>query len=82
MDWERFAYARLDTTTVLPEYILSSGKMDSLSQQEASMKNTTKQTLHTSAMKCPADRFEILMFDSELCLNRQFHATIRPLYKQ
>ncbi|XP_057773140.1 MMS19 nucleotide excision repair protein homolog [Salvia miltiorrhiza] len=34
--------------------------------------------LRTSA----ADAFHIIMSDSEECLNREYHATIRPLYKQ
>ncbi|KAG5248676.1 MMS19 nucleotide excision repair protein [Salix suchowensis] len=29
-----------------------------------------------------ADAFQVLLSDSELCLNRKFHAIIRPLYKQ
>lgn len=31
---------------------------------------------------CAADAFHVLMSDSEVCLNRKFHAIIRPLYKQ
>ncbi|KAJ4912490.1 ARM repeat superfamily protein [Raphanus sativus] len=38
--------------------------------------------LHPSAMKHAADAFLILMSDSGECLNRKFHAVIRPLYKQ
>lgn len=33
-------------------------------------------------MRSAADAFHILISDSETCLNRRFHATIRPLYKQ
>lgn len=33
-------------------------------------------------MKSAADAFHILMSDSEDCLNRNYHAVIRPLYKQ
>ncbi|XP_073299299.1 MMS19 nucleotide excision repair protein homolog isoform X2 [Primulina huaijiensis] len=33
-------------------------------------------------MKCAADSFHIIMSDSEECLNRRYHAVIRPLYKQ
>ena len=71
-----------DITMVLLECILSSGKMDSLSQKQASIKNSFEQNVHTSVMKCAADAFQILMSDSELRLNRKFHATIRPLLKQ
>ncbi|KAL3528688.1 hypothetical protein ACH5RR_008010 [Cinchona calisaya] len=35
-----------------------------------------------SLMKSAADAFHILMSDSEDCLNRKYHAVIRPLYKQ
>ncbi|KAI9107760.1 hypothetical protein K1719_021096 [Acacia pycnantha] len=47
------------------------------SQEETCMKN-----LDPLVMKCAADAFHILMSDSEDCLNRKFHARIRPLYKQ
>lgn len=33
-------------------------------------------------MRSAADAFHILISDSETCLNRRFHATIQPLYKQ
>lgn len=44
--------------------------------------NCSGHALHPSAMKHAADAFSILMSDSEECLNRKFHAVIRPLYKQ
>ncbi|KAL1188270.1 MMS19 nucleotide excision repair-like protein [Cardamine amara subsp. amara] len=44
--------------------------------------NRSGHALHPSAMKHSADAFFILMSDSEVCLNRKFHAVIRPLYKQ
>ncbi|EOA12831.1 hypothetical protein CARUB_v10025791mg [Capsella rubella] len=44
--------------------------------------NSSGHALHPSAMKHAADAFSILMSDSEVCLNRKFHAVIRPLYKQ
>ncbi|CAH8362109.1 unnamed protein product [Eruca vesicaria subsp. sativa] len=44
--------------------------------------NSSGNALHPSAMKHAADAFLILMSDSEVCLNRKFHAVIRPLYKQ
>ncbi|XP_010439334.1 PREDICTED: MMS19 nucleotide excision repair protein homolog isoform X1 [Camelina sativa] len=44
--------------------------------------NCSGHALHPSAMKHAADAFSILMSDSEVCLNRKFHAVIRPLYKQ
>ncbi|GJY16789.1 MMS19 nucleotide excision repair protein homolog isoform X1 [Tanacetum coccineum] len=33
-------------------------------------------------MRAAADSFSIIMSDSEDCLNKRLHATIRPLYKQ
>ncbi|KAL0319306.1 UNVERIFIED_CONTAM: MMS19 nucleotide excision repair protein [Sesamum angustifolium] len=33
-------------------------------------------------MKCAGDAFHIIMSDSGECLNRLYHATVRPLYKQ
>ncbi|CAH9063551.1 unnamed protein product [Cuscuta epithymum] len=35
-----------------------------------------------SLRKSAADAFHVLMSDSEACLNRKYHATIRPLHKQ
>lgn len=43
---------------------------------------TSGNAMHPSAMKHAADAFFILMSDSGECLNRKFHAVIRPLYKQ
>ncbi|KVI05926.1 Armadillo-like helical [Cynara cardunculus var. scolymus] len=36
----------------------------------------------THLMRAAADSFSIIMSDSEACLNKRLHATIRPLYKQ
>ncbi|CAN7125317.1 unnamed protein product [Brassica rapa subsp. narinosa] len=44
--------------------------------------NSSGNALHPSALKHAADAFLTLMSDSEVCLNRKFHAVIRPLYKQ
>ncbi|XP_012069080.1 MMS19 nucleotide excision repair protein homolog isoform X1 [Jatropha curcas] len=44
--------------------------------------NNCKKEVDLSEMKSAADAFQILMSDSELCLNRKFHAIIKPLYKQ
>ncbi|KAM7254505.1 hypothetical protein ACFE04_003885 [Oxalis oulophora] len=33
-------------------------------------------------IKCAADAFQILTSDTDDCLNKKFHAIIRPLYKQ
>ncbi|CAN8265756.1 unnamed protein product [Cochlearia groenlandica] len=44
--------------------------------------NCSGNALSPSAMKHAADAFFILMSDSDMSLNRKFHAVIRPLYKQ
>ncbi|KAF8713485.1 hypothetical protein HU200_028262 [Digitaria exilis] len=36
----------------------------------------------TSVAKSAAGAFHIMMSDSEVCLNKKFHARIKPLYKQ
>ncbi|KAL6880640.1 hypothetical protein ACP4OV_012205 [Aristida adscensionis] len=36
----------------------------------------------TSLAKSAASAFRVMMSDSEVCLNRNFHARIKPLYKQ
>ncbi|KAG9141127.1 hypothetical protein Leryth_001625 [Lithospermum erythrorhizon] len=33
-------------------------------------------------MRSAADAFQVLMSESEVCLNKKYHATVRPLYKQ
>ncbi|KAL2590882.1 hypothetical protein AAZV13_13G312600 [Glycine max] len=47
-----------------------------------SLENTEEHIQDLLVMKCAADAFHVLMSDSEVCLNRKFHAMIRPLYKQ
>ena len=47
-----------------------------------SLENTEEQIQDLLVIKCATDAFHVLMSDSEVCLNRKFHATIRPLYKQ
>ncbi|XAR50685.1 hypothetical protein NMG60_11005079 [Bertholletia excelsa] len=49
-------------------------------RQGSSIDSSDQDMLHL--MKSAADAFNILMSDSEACLNRTFHAIIRPLYKQ
>uniref|UniRef100_A0A2N9GRY4 MMS19 nucleotide excision repair protein n=1 Tax=Fagus sylvatica TaxID=28930 RepID=A0A2N9GRY4_FAGSY len=71
-----------DVTMIFLECILSNGKTDALPLKQHSLENSCEQDLHASVMKCAADAFHVLMSDSEVCLNRKFHAIIRPLYKQ
>ncbi|XVE88815.1 hypothetical protein DITRI_Ditri19aG0098700 [Diplodiscus trichospermus] len=70
-----------DMTTIFLQCLQSSRRAD-ISHQEKGIENNYELDLHHSVMKSAADAFQILMGDSELCLNREFHAVIRPLYKQ
>ncbi|XP_073264170.1 MMS19 nucleotide excision repair protein homolog isoform X2 [Populus alba] len=67
-----------DITIVFLECLQSNGRMGALPLEE----NNCNWDMRLSAMKCAADAFQVLMSDSEPCLNRKFHAIIRPLYKQ
>jgi len=58
------------------------GTKSSLPFIKDSLGNTEEQIQDPLVMKSAADAFHILMSDSEVCLNKKFHATIRPLYKQ
>ncbi|XP_062156644.1 MMS19 nucleotide excision repair protein homolog isoform X2 [Alnus glutinosa] len=71
-----------DVTMIFLEFLLSNNRMDALSLKHHSLEKSFEQDLHPSTMKSAADAFHILMSDSEVCLNRKFHAIIRPLYKQ
>jgi DNA repair/transcription protein MET18/MMS19 len=71
-----------DVTMIFLEFLLSNNRMDALSLKHHSLEKSFEQDLHPSVMKSAADAFHILMSDSEVCLNRKFHAIIRPLYKQ
>lgn len=59
-----------DITMTFIECLLSNSKLGSFSLEQESV------------VKYAADAFKILMGDSEDCLSRKLHATIRPLYKQ
>lgn len=69
-----------DVTMIFLECLLSNSNALPLSQH--SLENSCEQDLRASVIKSAADAFRILMSDSEVCLNRKFHAIIRPLYKQ
>lgn len=68
-----------DITMVFLEYLLPT---DGRPSKQASLQDEQDHDIHSSALKYAADSFQILMSDSEDCLNRRFHAIIRPLYKQ
>ncbi|KAB1218501.1 hypothetical protein CJ030_MR3G026381 [Morella rubra] len=71
-----------DVTMIFLEFLLSNNKEGDLPLKQQSLENSCEQDLHPSVMKSAADAFHILMCDSEVCLNPEFHAIIRPLYKQ
>lgn len=70
-----------DVTMILLERS-SSGSKSTLPLTQDAPANTDERILDPLVTKCAADAFHILMGDSEDCLNRNFHARIRPLYKQ
>ncbi|XWS11994.1 hypothetical protein CRYUN_Cryun37aG0052400 [Craigia yunnanensis] len=71
-----------DMTMIFLWCLQSSGGADISHQEKGASQNNYELNLDHSVMKSAADAFQILMGDSELCLNREFHAVIRPLYKQ
>ncbi|XP_021294698.1 MMS19 nucleotide excision repair protein homolog isoform X2 [Herrania umbratica] len=71
-----------DITMIFLQCLQPNGRAEILHQEEGISENNNELDLHHSVMKRAADAFQILMGDSEVCLNRGFHAVIRPLYKQ
>ncbi|KAJ0007327.1 hypothetical protein Pint_29613 [Pistacia integerrima] len=71
-----------DITMILIECLLSNDKKGSSPAEQESSEDISEQGVHPSVMKCASNAFQILMSDSENCLCRKFHATVRPLYKQ
>lgn len=70
-----------DVTMILLSCLLSSSDIGALSLNEGQLNSNNEQDI-LRFKTCAADAFQILMTDSEDCLNRRFHAVIRPLYKQ
>lgn len=70
-----------DITLILLDCLLSNGKAESTPPKQDSLVDSSQQDV-PSVTKYAADAFQILISDSEDCLSRKFHATIRPLYKQ
>lgn len=71
-----------DMTMIFLRCFESSQRADISHQEKDISENNNELDLHHSVMRSAADAFQILMGDSEMCLNREFHAVIRPLYKQ
>ncbi|KAK2425246.1 MMS19 nucleotide excision repair protein [Trifolium repens] len=70
-----------DITMIFTECLISDRK-SSLPLIEGSHENNEEQKWDSLARKCAAEAFHVLMSDAEVCLNKNFHATIRPLFKQ
>ncbi|KAA8540352.1 hypothetical protein F0562_024729 [Nyssa sinensis] len=70
-----------DITMTFLSCLLSDGDAQTLPLKQGSLIDSSKQDV-LPLMKSAADAFHVLMSDSEACLNRKFHAIIRPLYKQ
>ncbi|XP_042517335.1 MMS19 nucleotide excision repair protein homolog [Macadamia integrifolia] len=62
--------------------LLSSGEIGILPVEKDSLGDCNGQDIDPVVMKSAADAFHVLLGDSEVCLNKRCHATIRPLYKQ
>lgn len=71
-----------DVTMVLLECLLSKSRSDVSPLEQVILEKDCETNLDFAVMKSAADAFHILMSDSEACLNRKFHAIVRPLYKQ
>lgn len=70
-----------DITMTIFSCLLSKNDSGSLSLKQHPIKDSNEEDV-LPLMKSAADAFHVLMSDSEACLNRRFHAVIRPLYKQ
>ncbi|KAL6996405.1 hypothetical protein U1Q18_006533 [Sarracenia purpurea var. burkii] len=70
-----------DITMTIFSCLLSNIDIGALSLKQCPSEYSTELD-ELPLMKSAADAFHVLMSDSEACLNRRFHAVIRPLYKQ
>ncbi|XP_058074156.1 MMS19 nucleotide excision repair protein homolog isoform X3 [Magnolia sinica] len=71
-----------EITKLLLKCLLLSRKTDTVSLQKDTLEDNDGQDTHPLFARSAADAFHVLLSDSEVCLNKKFHATIRPLYKQ
>lgn len=70
-----------DVTMTFLSYLVSSGHNRNLLPFKDQIKDGAEHEV-LCLRKSAADAFHILMSDSDACLNRNYHAIIRPLYKQ
>ncbi|KAK6914821.1 MMS19, C-terminal [Dillenia turbinata] len=64
---------------ILLRCLLSNGKPGTSSLQQSLSQDSEQDLLLKRSV---ADAFHTLLSDSDVCLNRKFHATVKPLYKQ
>ncbi|KAH9605118.1 hypothetical protein KSS87_005742 [Heliosperma pusillum] len=69
-----------DITMIFFKFLVSSNELEALFDQSNWVERDKGMIL--SLMNSAADAFHVLLSDSEDCLNKTFHASVRPLYKQ
>lgn len=71
-----------DITMLFLKYLVTSSEEDARPDKQSVLETSEEANELPSLRKAAADAFYVFMSDAEDCLNRTFHATIRPLYKQ
>ncbi|KAF9613791.1 hypothetical protein IFM89_011515 [Coptis chinensis] len=71
-----------DVVMIFLRCLLSSSKLKTLPSQQDTLQECKEQEIHPLVMRSAADAFNVLLSDSDVCLNKRFHATMKPLYKQ
>ncbi|KAF8393447.1 hypothetical protein HHK36_021691 [Tetracentron sinense] len=71
-----------DITMIFLRCLRSSSDMGIFPLQQGLLGDGSGKDIYPLVMKSAADAFHVLLSDSEFCLNKRFHATVRPLYKQ
>ncbi|KAK9690173.1 hypothetical protein RND81_09G109300 [Saponaria officinalis] len=69
-----------DITTIFLKFLVSSSELEVVLEQNEWLGRDKSMIL--SLANSAADAFHVFLSDSENCLNKTFHATVRPLYKQ
>ncbi|XP_021749612.1 MMS19 nucleotide excision repair protein homolog isoform X2 [Chenopodium quinoa] len=68
-----------DITMIFVRCLVFSSVLEALAENIGGLE---REGVQQSLARSAADAFHVLMSDSEDCLNKTFHAAIRPLYKQ
>ncbi|KAJ8443313.1 hypothetical protein Cgig2_015794 [Carnegiea gigantea] len=71
-----------DITMIFLKYLVTSSEEDARPDKQSVLETSEEANELPSLRKAAADAFYVFMSDAEDCLNRTFHATVRPLYKQ